>query len=218
MSISLSRVRVTASPSAARASVPSKVTISLTRADWPEPATSTASPGAIEPETTVPEKPRNSPFGRLTHWTGRRNGRSLLPPVTSTEWRCSSKVGPWYHGVRNDRSVTLSPDRAAIGMTRTDGLPIPAAKAEKSVAISSKQCASNPRRSILLMASTMWRMPSSELIKACRLVCGSTPLRASTRITASSQVEAPVAMLRVYCSWPGVSATANARSRVAKNR
>ena len=31
-------------------------------------------------------------------------------------------------------------------------------------------------------------------------------------------VEAPVAMLRVYCSCPGVSATMNERRAVAKNR
>ena len=32
------------------------------------------------------------------------------------------------------------------------------------------------------------------------------------------RVEAPVAMLRVNCSWPGVSATMNARLGVAKKR
>ena len=36
-----------------------------------------------------------------------------------------------------------------------------------------------------------------------RRVCSITPLRASTRITATSAVEAPVTMLRVYCTWPG---------------
>ena len=54
-----------------------------------------------------------------------------------------------------------------------------------------------------MTASTTWRMPSSEQISECRRVCGSTPLRASTSITARSAFEAPVAMLRVYCSWPG---------------
>jgi hypothetical protein len=48
--------------------------------------------------------------------------------------------------------VTLSPDRAAIGMTRTERLPRPAAKAKKWLAISSKQRSSNPTRSILLTA------------------------------------------------------------------
>ena len=53
---------------------------------------------------------------------------------------------------------------------------------------------------------------------ACRRVWTSTPLRASMRMTASSESEAPVAMLRVYCSWPGVSATMNLRLSVAKKR
>ena len=48
-------------------------------------------------------------------------------------------------------------------------------------------------------------------IVAWRRVCSSRPARASTSSTARSAVEAPVAMLRVYCSWPGVSATMKAR-------
>ena len=49
-------------------------------------------------------------------------------------------------------------------------------------------------------------MPSSEAMNAWRRVCSTTPLRASTRTIARSAVEAPVTMLRVYCTWPGVSA------------
>ena len=55
-------------------------------------------------------------------------------------------------------------------------------------------------------------------MKLCRRVWGSTPLRASIRTTARSAVDAPVAMLRVYCSCPGVSATMNLRLSVAKKR
>ena len=44
------------------------------------------------------------------------------------------------------------------------------------------------------------------------------PLRASTRISARSAVEAPVTMLRVYWMWPGVSAMMNLRRGVAKYR
>ena len=62
----------------------------------------------------------------------------------------------------------------------------------------------------------MWRMPSSETMNECRFVCGSTPWRASTRMMARSAVEAPVAMFRVYCSWPGVSAMMNFRLSVEK--
>ena len=52
---------------------------------------------------------------------------------------------------------------------------------------------------------TMWRR-----------VCSTTPARASTRTTARSAVEQPVTMFRVYCTWPGVSATMNLRRGVAK--
>ena len=41
---------------------------------------------------------------------------------------------------------------------------------------------------------------------------------ASTADAAVLLVDAPVTMLRVYCSWPGVSATMNLRFSVAKKR
>ena len=51
---------------------------------------------------------------------------------------------------------------------------------------------------------------------ACRRDCSMTPWRASTRTSPRSAVEAPVTMLRVYCTWPGVSAMMNLRRGVAK--
>ncbi len=62
----------------------------------------------------------------------------------------------------------------------------------------------------------MCGMPSSEAMKPWRLDWVSTPLRASTSTMASSAVQAPVTMLRVYCTWPGVSAMMNLRFGVAK--
>ena len=56
-------------------------------------------------------------------------------------------------------------------------------------------------------------MPSSVARNACRRDCSSTPLRASMRISATSAVDAPVTMLRVYWMWPGVSAMMNLRLR-----
>ena len=50
----------------------------------------------------------------------------------------------------------------------------------------------------------------------CRRVWVMTPWRASMRMMASWHVLAPVAMLRVYCSWPGVSAMMNLRRSVEK--
>ena len=215
MSISSSRVSVTASPSSARSGDPSNVAISRTRLVLPEPATRTRSPTATDPETTVPEKPRKSALGRLTHCTGKRNGEAV-PAAISTDSRWSSRLGPRYQDSRSEQRATLSPWRAESGIARTEISPSAEANAEKSVAIRLNRSSAKPTRSILLTASTRWRMPSRKQMKACRLVCARMPLRASTRITASSQLDAPVAMLRVYCSWPGVSATMKARLAVAK--
>ncbi len=68
------------------------------------------------------------------------------------------------------------------------------------------------------MTTMTWRMPSSETMNAWRRVCWRAPARASTSSTATSHVEAPVAMLRVYCSCPGVSAMMNRRRAVVKLR
>ncbi|CAB4775657.1 unannotated protein [freshwater metagenome] len=53
-------------------------------------------------------------------------------------------------------------------------------------------------------------------MSACRRVCSTTPWRASTSTMATSLVDAPVTMLRVYCACPGVSATMKLRLGVAK--
>ena len=58
----------------------------------------------------------------------------------------------------------------------------------------------------------------SRAISRCRRVCGSSPLVTSTKSTIASELLAPVAMLRVYCSCPGESAMMNLRRGVAKYR
>ncbi len=55
-------------------------------------------------------------------------------------------------------------------------------------------------------------------MKPWRFDCVSTPRCASIRMIASSAVDAPVTMLRVYWMWPGVSAMMNLRRGVAKKR
>ena len=52
-------------------------------------------------------------------------------------------------------------------------------------------------RSILFTHTSRCLIPSSEAMNAWRLVCSTTPWRASIRITARSAVDAPVTMLRV---------------------
>ena len=61
-------------------------------------------------------------------------------------------------------------------------------------------------------------MPKRDAMKECRFVWVRIPWRASIRMMARFAVEAPVAMFRVYCSWPGVSAMMKLRLGVEKYR
>ncbi len=125
-------------------------------------------------------------------------------------------MGPPYQSMFADGSTTLSPARAEIGIAVISGTPSSLAYAVNSSAIAANTFSSYPTRSILLTARTTCGTRSRAAIAACRRVCSTTPLRASTRITVSSAVEAPVTMFRVYCTWPGVSARMNRRRGVAK--
>ena len=50
------------------------------------------------------------------------------------------------------------------------------------------------------------RTPSRAAMHRCRRVCSLSPEATSSTTSARSAVEAPVAMLAVYCTWPGQSA------------
>ena len=91
-----------------------------------------------------------------------------------------------------------------------------AANAVNSSAIDSKTSSDQSTRSILFTHRTRCGTRSSEHRNACRRDCSTRPLRASTRISARSAVDAPVTMLRVYWMCPGVSAMMNLRRGVAK--
>ena len=117
---------------------------------------------------------------------------------------------------RRLRLTMLSPWRADMGTNARSWISSLVAKAPNSWRSSSYRRWSQSTRSILLMHTTMWGMPSRLAMNAWRRDCSSTPLRASMRISATSAVEAPVTMLRVYCTCPGVSAMMNFRRGVAK--
>ena len=90
------------------------------------------------------------------------------------------------------------------------------ANSENSSRIASNTVSSKSTRSILLTHTTTCGTPSSVARNAWRRLCSVMPLRASSRISATSAVEAPVTMLRVYWMCPGVSAMMNFRRGVAK--
>ena len=77
----------------------------------------------------MPLKPRKSAFGRLTHWTGSRNGALGSSPWISTVSRMSISGGPAYQGMAPCLVNTPSPVRAESGTQRTSSKPMPAAKA-----------------------------------------------------------------------------------------
>ena len=119
--------------------------------------------GLTAPLAIVPAKPRKSRCGRLTHCTGRRNGAARrssldLDPLRDDASRC----GPSNQGVFALRAETLSPKRAEIGIGSIERKPSGLAKSAKSATMSRNIASSKSTRSILLTASTTWRMPSSE--------------------------------------------------------
>ena len=132
----------------------------------------------------------------------------------STDSRCSSSGGPSYQGMFSERSTTLSPCSAEIGITARSGEP----ELLELAAISSYRSCDQSTRSILLMATTTCGTREDRRMYACRRVCSTTPCRASTSTIRDSAVEAPVTMLRVYWTWPGASASWKRRRGVTNER
>ena len=204
-------------PAGAASSAPSSVsTDDHPRAQRPRAARRPRRPAAAR-------RPRRGPRRRARRRTGRAAptgpgsaARRARPRAARRVSRCSSSGGPAYQLSREELSTTLSPCSALIGSAHTAPSPTCDAKQSKSATMRSKTSSDQSTRSILLTASTTWRTPSRAATAAWRRVCSITPLRASTSTIATSAVEAPVTMLRVYCSCPGVSARMKRRRGVAK--
>ena len=172
--------------------------MSLTLERLPDGMAIISSPLEIVPDAIVPEKPRKSRFGRFTHCTGKRNGVSKLARSTSTSSKNSSKAGPLYQGATLDFVVTLSPSKALTGIVIMSWKLRFLANVRKASSISLNFPWSKSTRSILFTATTTLGTPKRLEIKAWRRVCSITPWRASIRRIATSAVDAPVAIFRVY--------------------
>ena len=159
----------------------------------------------------MPAKPRKSGSGRLTHCTGKRKPVLVVAIIDFDGFEVVDQGWPVVPGharrAAGDVVAKAGRDRDRLQRCKAEIGGELAIRLGDGVERSAR---SKPTRSSLLTASTTWRMPSSEQISEWRRVCTTTPLRASTSSSARSAVEAPVAMLRVYCSWPGVSATMKA--------
>ena len=160
--------------------------------------------------------------GFITYCTANRKGASARVLSSGTASSHSSTVGPSYHAMLPERTERLSPRRAETGMTVHAG-SAPRRLASFAIAPQCSRSSSYRSRdqataSILLTAKQIFPMPHSVQMRPCRRVCSSTPSRASTRITAALQLEAAVAIFRVYSSCPGLSATMNFRLWESKYR
>ena len=190
----------------------------------PEGSTTTSSPTRTEPEASWPAYPRYStcsgeraaPWGRMTTCTGIRNDSCTGSVSGGRVSSSSSSEGPSYQGVFAERSTTLSPTRAETGIAWACGMPSSAAIARTSAATVRKTSSLCSTRSILFTAMTTCGTRIRAATARWRRVCSSTPLRASTSSTRASAVDEPVTVLRVYCTWPGQSASTKERCAVAK--
>ena len=119
-------------------------------------------------------------------------------------------------GMFLDRVTTLSPSSAEIGMNVMSRTRRRVANSLELVADLVERVLREVDQVHLVDAQTRCGTPSSVARNAWRRLCSVMPLRASSRISATSAVEAPVTMLRVYWMCPGVSAMMNFRRGVAK--
>ena len=150
----------------------------------PAGSTTTSSPGARCP----PPPGRRSgvaaaPRGRMTHWTGRRKGPSWRSSATSTRLEMLEQRLPSYQSALA-APTTLSPCSAEMGMERILDVE-PGGQSRISARSRGTRSSSQSTRSILLTATTTWRMPSSAGQDAWRRDCSTMPLRASMSTMAS---------------------------------
>src|SRR6266550_147155 len=156
--------------------------------------------------------------GRITYWTGNRTSTRLRSEATYSRSRWRRSGSPSYQGMFSDCVTTLSPCSAEIGMNDRSRTRRRVANSTNSSRIDSNASSDQSTRSILLTHRRMWGTPSRLAMKAWRRLCSVIPRRASSRSTATSAVEAPVTMFRVYWMCPGVSAMMKRRFGVAKKR
>ena len=139
-SISSASVSVTASPATARVRSPSGPITRATLVIRPDGTIRTRSPTDTVPEPISPANPRKSRSGRLTHWTGIRNGRADARSASiGSASRCESRVGPSYHGMSSVAATMLAPVSPESGIAVKRAIPISRANAWYSAAIASNR-------------------------------------------------------------------------------
>ena len=214
-SSSSARVTVTASPATASPEGPSGPRMPATRVVRPEAATTTASPTASRPP---PACRRSAEVGRgtvdpLHRQSEGQGGRVAGHPRALS---ASTSVGPACQGVFGLAATTLSPslaeERDRLDASRSRDRPRRPGRPQRC----RRRYPAKIRRGPSCSRPGSPGDPEQRADQGVAARLRQEALRASTSRTARSAVEAPVAMLRVYCSCPGVSATMKAQRGVGE--
>ena len=174
-----------------------------TRVRAPEGSATTSSPGRSSPPATRPAygaaRRRRGRAARAGPGSADRRARSRAARVS----RCASSGGPAYQAQARRALDDVVAVSALTGCAQTAPSPICARCTRASRAIASKASSDQSTRSILLTRRRRGAGRAARRSPGGGGVCSITPWRASTSTIATSAVEAPVTMLRVYCAWPG---------------
>ena len=218
-SVSASRSMSIESPTPASLVGPVALVIAFTVVSTPWGRSVTLSPTLIVWPHNMPAYVLPPPFWRSTHWIGRR-APSWVPAhaPASLVSKASMTVWPLYQGEFAERSTTLSPISAETGMTFTEAMSSSLAMVLICSTTLLYADSSQLTASILFAATMIDLTPSRAAMQRWRRVCSLSPLATSSTTSARSAVDAPVAMLRVYCTCPGQSAIMNFRLGVVAYR
>ena len=175
-------------------------------------------------------RPRPGPRSRGSRGARRTSAGSPTAPGSGGRRGCGRRRSrsprgaraasrPCHHGIRVGRARRRCRRGAPRSGSPASSLDARArrSRSSSSRSISWKRASSKSTRSILLTAND----DVGDARAATRSACGgasarSRPCARRRSTTATSAVEAPVTMLRVYCTWPGASASWKRRRGVTK--
>ncbi len=166
--------------------------------------TTSSSPTARLPDTSVPVTTAPNPLMVKTRSTGSR----------TTPARCRRGGWPASAAKAGRRSSRPCPVSAETGMIGAASRNDPATNSRASAVVSASRSAST--RSAFVNAMRPRSMPSSRQISKCSRVCGFTDSFAAITSTTASMPPAPASMLRTNRSWPGTSTNASWTSPMAR--
>ncbi|CAM5215576.1 hypothetical protein BTHI11S_04137 [Bosea thiooxidans] len=167
--------------------------IDRTRAARPAGETTTPSPAATLPDSTVPVTTVPAPCRVKQRSTASRKAPSPRRAFVS-------RALPARSVESSGRPSPVSVETGRIGASVKQ---VSASRLAISAATSDSRAPS--ARSAFVSATTVCSIPSSRAMATCSRVCGITPSSAATTSSRRSMPEAPASIVCTNFSWPGTS-------------